>query len=669
MLIFLLFPAALHSQGGSGAVFLQLLRGAKQQATAGAASGALGDLYSIYINPAATGFLREWQWHATYAKWIAGVKNVSLLHGRKITTPWSDKTKLAFGVAYQGLQAFNSTEEPLFEAHANDLLLSASLGQPLSFESHQLSLGTNITFLQSTLGNFDAQSWMADFGLLLRTPRFRLSNSNHGLFEEGILSFGLALTHWGQALRFKNEKTPLPTTLRAGISFHSGVHDGLQLNVLADYRNVYGGEESFGIGTEVSIKESFALRTGYQIDSDLLSHLSFGASISLDRNKSILNDFAPQRNTALRLDFATTPSTEFFDNTFRSSVSYYPVDPESFRYVTPKFGAVLDTATVRLQWQQTVDPDLFDAVGYRLILDQDSLSLAQTLQFTLDNPNHVFGPADSLRLLVDMQTAATSYKFDPPDEGDYFWAVLAYDKDKHVRPASSKNGIISRFSLAAPDIEITSLGFEYSPIIRNDDYQGKLNLEMTNNSTRFAKSITLTIHKKLEQRDVFLSIHSTAVDSASMIHKQQIATLPAKGKKTLAIPWHTTTPGRYRITTHLAHRNKTPEIDTLNNTRALQAFTIPKGELQTVDTAYVRLAMAHLFDLPYISEIYFDKNSARLKPEYLGSGAFDPSLRRLARRLREHPGIAINIRGFADPNSGEMKHELAKQRAAGHPTG
>ena len=180
------------------------------QGMAASLTGSIDEMYAIYANPGAVGFLREWQWSSTYTEWLADVYSLSSMYGRHLRTPWSSRTKIAIGIQYQGVREFNSTNRPNAFASANDFIVTASFGNPLTMLSKNLSLGTNVKYFRSALGNFTATSVLFDVGLLYRSTRFKLPS---GLFDYGILSAGMSVNHVGNSLKFISAETPLPRTL------------------------------------------------------------------------------------------------------------------------------------------------------------------------------------------------------------------------------------------------------------------------------------------------------------------------------------------------------------------------------------------------------------------------------------------------------------------------
>ncbi len=195
----LIWPALVEGQIRSGAAFLQVIPGARQQGLAGSLTGAIDDLYAVYANPGAAGFLREWQWSATYTKWFADIYSASLFYGHRVRMPWSSQTRFGLGVAYQGMPEFDSTRRDKAAASASDLLVAASIGQPFKLWGKNLALGANVKYFRSELAQYDATAWVFDTGLLYRSSRFRFFNTGNGLFDYGIISAGVAMTQLGQS--------------------------------------------------------------------------------------------------------------------------------------------------------------------------------------------------------------------------------------------------------------------------------------------------------------------------------------------------------------------------------------------------------------------------------------------------------------------------------------
>jgi hypothetical protein len=300
----LLWPVLVEGQIRSGAAFLQVIPGARQQGLAGSLTGAIDELYAVYANPGAAGFLREWQWSATYTKWFADIYSTSLFYGRRMRMPWSSQTRFGLDVAYQGMPEFDSSRRAAAAASASDLLVAASIGQPFRLFGKSLALGANVKYFKSELAQYDATAWVFDTGLLYRSPRFRFLNSGKGLFDYGIISAGVAVTQLGQSQTFISQGTPLPRTFRAGFAFNTGTHTGLQLQLSTDYKKIRDEKGALSLGTELMWNQLLALRGGYDFSDRLLSHFAFGLSLRLDDARSPMTSVIPGRNNALRLDLA-----------------------------------------------------------------------------------------------------------------------------------------------------------------------------------------------------------------------------------------------------------------------------------------------------------------------------------------------------------------------------
>lgn len=657
-MVLFLFPQPAFGQVRSGAAFLKMLPGARLQAMAASYTSGLDEAHAMYANPGAVGFLREWQWAATYTKWIADVYNTSLIYGTNFRTPWSRKTRLALGILYYGVPEFDSSDRAAPNASANDVVASLGLGQPLTIISNNIALGGNIKYLKSTLDQYDASTWVFDIGLLARTPRFSLRNS---LFKYGILSAGIAVTQLGGELKFDRVGTPLPRTWRVGAAFYAGTHNGFQLQVLADYHNVKDEDGAFGVGAELSWRQWFSLNGGYNFNSDLMSHVSFGASIRLDDVQSTL----PGRNNALQFDLATLDEGEFFSRTYHGSVKHYPIGPEGFRFIEPAMDDSLTSRSVVLRWEQTQDPDLYDDVQYTLLLDQDSTKLAQIISFydNKDIDKFLSALSDSSLLVIE-ELEVDSFQVKDLVGGHYYWAVIAFDRDQHIRFAEKHGRRIAHFYIPYPDIEIQDIELEYSPWIAEDDYQGKFKISFTNKGDVSAEDFSIAVYDSIAgpYRSISEEVEKNEQLTRQLV-KNHIEALKPGEIQMIQVPWHTSLLGPHQIVAQADIEQKVVEADETNNQYRQIFYTIPKGTFTCDDTVTIVAVSQVSIDMPIITEVCFDTNSTVVKPEYLHKTIFDPFLATLAERLKKNRHLRVWLKGFADPNSGETDIALANGRA------
>jgi len=452
----LLLASGALAQVRSGGAYLKVIPGARQQAMSRTLTGSIDQMYAFFANPGATGLLRHWQLSGSVTRWVPGIYNATILYGGRTRTPWSRYTGYALAVSYLGIKEFNSTDpnNPAAPASGGDLLLTASLGQSLRFISDNLSIGGNVKYFRGQLDNFNSASFIFDAGVLYRTPRFRLGGS---LFEYGIVSAGLSITQMGKALNFNEFSTPLPKTVRAGAALNMGTHDALQWLLAADYRKIRDEDGYFSMGTELSHRiwhTRLSLRGGYTFEEkNLLGHWAFGFSIRFDR----LRRPVPKPKNALRFDYASLVGNNFFDPSYLGTLSYYPLNPEPFRFITPENHAEVQSDSVRLRWEDTRDPDLYDDVFYWLIADNSREAIEQAVaHITTQEREHLFALPDSIHLTInDTLAAKTDTLLQGLRCGDYYWAVFAYDRNRLLQPMQKGGESIYHFRVILPDFKIT----------------------------------------------------------------------------------------------------------------------------------------------------------------------------------------------------------------------
>lgn len=655
----LLSPPETHAQAQTltGSNFLKLVPGARQQGLAGIGAGVIDELHTLYANPGAAGFSREWQWAATYSKTIAEAYHASLIYGTHLRTPWSRRSHLSFGLGYQGMPDFDSSDGAVAQVSANDVLATAGFAQPFTIAGKMFALGANLKYFRSKLAQYDADAWMADAGLLYRSARFRLLKSSGRFLNYGIISAGVGVTNLGNDLTFQTSGTPLPRTWRAGMAFNAGHHQGLQIQLAADYRRVHterGGALSFG--TEISWGQMLSLRGGYDFHDDLLSHVAMGLSLRLDDGASPIGSVLPGRNNTLRLDLAAMEQTDLFSRPYRGSVTHYPVGPEGFDLRSPAPGSIIGSDSVALEWEATRDPDLYDDAKYLLLVERDSLKLAETLALAQRSRDDFFQAMANTSFVIKENLTREHFQLNTLEGGDYFWSVLAYDSDQHVRAAGPAGRNIWRFTIPAPQLEITSITFDYDQWITQSDYQGILRIAFVNTGKGAARNVRLAIYDSLSLA-ALPETNTSAHAGRKLLADTTLAMLISDAADTLAIPWHTSQTGLHMIAGELSD-------DIRHTRRGAEFYTIPKGTFATSDTAILISESQITYEMPLVPEICFDPNSSTVKAAYLHKDLFEPPLVTVAQRLRTHRQLKIYLKGFADPNSGEHQVALADARAA-----
>jgi outer membrane protein OmpA-like peptidoglycan-associated protein len=660
-----LLSTSLFAQIRTGASFLRIMPGARQQGIAASTTGVIDELYTIYANPGATGFLREWQWSASYSKWIADVYSASAFYGQRVRMPWSAHLRLGLGIAYQGMPDFDSSDRAAPQVSASDVVFAASVGQPFMLWKRQFAFGANIKYLDSELAQYGATAWMVDLGLLYRSQRFQLFRPGSGFLEYGIISAGLAWTNLGKELTYIATATPLPRTLRAGMALQAGTHEGFQFHFAFDYHKTYREKNEFSLGTEISWNQLLSLRGGYDFENQLISPIAFGLSLRLDDKRMPINSAIPGRNNALRFDFAVAEDNLLFSRPYRGSITHHAIAPEKFRPLGPVFDAGIEADSVVLAWEASRDPDLYDDARYWLFVDQDSLKMANMIAAADRNAEDLFGAGGRESFLVNVKLSHNSFMLKNLEGGSFYWTVAAFDRDRHIRFIEKEGRRLHKFRIIAPQAEITNITFDYDPWITEDDYQGVIKLTVQNTGGRHLSQLSLVVYDSVATllSDPFSARNGNG-HAAQALQRTEVSDLPPGATKTVQVDWRTNAMGRHFIKAALDEEHALLKNDGANRTRAAVFFTIPKGRLATADSVNAFILSRVAFDVPFIPEICFDPGSAEVKSEYLRSWVLEPPLLTLANRLKSHRDVRISLQGFADPNSNENEVALAEARAA-----
>jgi len=591
MLIFL--PEMSFSQTRAGVAFLKILPGVRNQGLGGNYTGVLDEMHAVYANPGATGFIREWQWSTNYTEWIADTYSLSWTVGSRLRTPLSDQMRFAFGVHYQGVRDFNSTANPnAIQASANDALFNLSLGTPII--SDNLSLGATVKYFRSDLDGLTSSSVIADLGLLYQSNRMGINLLN---MEYAIFSAGLAINQLGQPMEFIGVETPLPRTVRTGVALNLGAHDGLQVQLSADYRNIRDEVNAFSLGAEVGWSNNIGIRGGYNFNDNLLSKFALGVSYRWGDTQPL-----PGRKNALKLDFAYLEGNEFFDPPIRGGLSHFPVGPEHFGLDFSEMQTFSPSDTIELGWDKARDPDLFDDVTYVMLMAKDdSLALAKLVSEIDEDSQVLFDWLEAERaedasvqlvtqLAAKIQSENPMHALNPAPAhkaGDYYWTVLAHDRDNHVRPADN----IGHYRITLPDIKIHYI--EFDPVItencqEGDPCSGEIRVLVSNIGNTAAENIAVNIYEDIADAQEILATTTPTVqiqsDSLRLIaNSLTISSLKPEERVTLSVPWQRTST---KVTSFIAIADPDSVIEEKSETNNIVLQALPFPDL-SVDIAAV----------------------------------------------------------------------------------
>ncbi len=663
-MLFLLAAVLMNGQGmgqvRSGAAFLKVLPGARIQSMAGTAGGVIDDPHAVFANPAAAAFFREWEWSAGYTKWIADISNASFIYGKKVPMPWSRDFRLGFGLVYQGISTFNNNSSVMPEASASDVVASISLGQPLSFLSKNISVGANIKYLNSVLAQYSTSSLIYDYGILAKTRSVKLGKNLQGLF-----TLGASVTQNGRDLTYIQLGTPLPRTVRVGGAVYLGSHNNMRTLLAADYVNVRDEEPYVSIGAELRINRFLAVDAGYDFGSDLFKKVTFGASIRMDDVSMPLGEAFPGKHNAFRFDFATLDASEYFSRTYRGAITHFTSRPEPFQLVAPVRGDSLSGSNFILRWQSAREPDIFDEVIYRVLVDRDSSNIASIIRAYEEN-SELFWALLENPMILNKETKDTFMPMGVAVGGNYYWTVVAIDQDKQVRFAANSQNAVPQFAVVRSDIELQAVQFEYNPYITMDDYHGRIIVRVKNSGDQTVNNIVVRLKDDIEQLDYNTETLAYTGNDVQVprqrINDYSISVLRPGEEKKIEMEWRTPLLGRHKITAIIDPDGNVNDHDRLDNEKQTTIFTTPKGSFAAVNDAPEISVHSEGVMMPMITRIAFDENSAAIKKEYLANNV-SSVLPAWAQRLCENPDLSIRLKGCADPNSGETEAALGRQRA------
>ncbi|MFZ5516887.1 MAG: PorV/PorQ family protein [Candidatus Zhuqueibacterota bacterium] len=634
-----------HGQIRAGSAYLKMLPGAREVGFGSGVSGVLDFAHSYQANPGAAGFMREWTWAATYTNWISDVYNTSFFYGRQFRTPWSRNTGAALSLNYLGIPEFNSGGETVVSAAGSNLVASASLGQRLDFISPNISLGTGVKFFNSEMGEFNASTWILDFGMMARSRRFHIQSASRGIWDYAILSAGVSVTNLGEGLSFVSERSPLPRTLRSGAALQLGSHRHFQMTLAAEYRDTKDEQGFFLLGSEFSFRNLIALRAGYSFEDNLLGQFSFGGSFQFDDLH--FGKLNPGRNNALRFDLAVNQQSAFVSAPYHGTVTHQPIGPEKFEFITPVNNDWVDIDSVRFCWAPSADPDLYDDISYRLLVDRDSVKLHTILNLAGIAPGRALAQVQQDSFFISEPLLDPSYAARFNQGGHYYWMVLALDRDNHIRFAEKDNRRIARFFVSSPRPEITDIEFDYYPWITEDDMQGKLKFHVKNNGSRTANKYSLSVYDSLANGSTDASADS--VRGHVLIANVVLDNLEPQQSTVVELDWRSSLPGRHRITGQIRRIS----TDEMQHAFSEMFHSIPKGIFAAEEHVAPMKIHKTEFELPVIGKIYFKKGSAEIGEEYIRRWKITPPLALFAERLASHPEMKIYVQGAADKNSDE----------------
>lgn len=315
--------------GTAAAQFLKIGVGARAQATGGAFVAVAGDISSLYWNPAGIANISKICWSGTYTNWLADLTHQ--FSGLIIPLNGNSVVGLSATFLSMGAEEITTLEEPsgtgLFW-DASDLAAGISYATQLT---DFFSIGITGKYIYQRIYHETASTIALDVGTLLQTPfhglRIGMSFTNFGgdlQLNGRDLMRGYDLNPSNSRndavdARLGTEPWPLPVNFRVGIAlelmgnrpenFWQTRHH--QILFLMDANHPNDATENVCTGFEYTAFRKFALRGGYQINTDLVS-FSFGGGLKI-----------PLRTSIVTIDYALANFSEFnYVNYFSISMDF-----------------------------------------------------------------------------------------------------------------------------------------------------------------------------------------------------------------------------------------------------------------------------------------------------------------------------------------------------------
>jgi len=644
----------LDAQDNIGLPFLKIGVGARQASMAGSFTGVGDDIYTMFWNPGGLGHIRRWQWAATYNRWFTDVYQAGIAYAGQINFLGSRKTAVGFSATYLGMPSWDATGGADSPVQAGHMTAMVSIGQRVDWLSKWISLGANFRYISSKFDEYGATGFSADAGILLKTPRFNIGS---GMFKYGVIRAGASVQHIGSAVTFNTQGAELPRTIRSGVSFLMGSYREVSLLVSGEFVKVQGRESIYSAGAEFWWKSFAAVRAGYVINGEDLGSFTFGFGLKWDDVLRSLLRLKSKYGDAVSIDLANAGFGDVLNQTYRGSVSHFPVAPEPFKMEQPVVESSINAeqaSPVYLTWEKAFDPDVFDDVNYYIFIDRDKAKVKRAVSSISSNMDEFLSSALKDSLFICEPVSQEYFKCNIHEGGVYYWCVAAYDRAKHVRLARRGIHRVIQFVVATHDLAVDSLKFIPSKWIDTTPLQGKISFRIVNSG--FAPS---SMYK------VYVTDRSVNPDSEpDTIFVKDLPGLGSEKDTTIVFTWNTNIPGKHELCVSVAPYSDDLELDQENNTVKEVFVSIPKGILAAADTVEVMATGYETTEIPVVPEVYFPPFSDTVDSCFYSQDTTTvPVLTILSGRLKKHPEISVVVAGHIDALTGEKNKSLADKRS------
>ena len=259
----------------------------------GGVNTAWNDKTDFLGNPSLLASIENLSFSVSYWKYILDMSfmNTSFIYN-------SGKNSGTFGV---NLNMFDSGEFTLFDGTGNsfenisgkNILFSIAYGVPVKYVK-KLDFGIGMKYINNSLYKSSASGVAFDTGIVykLNLIRFGTKSIADNFF------IGMSAINLGTGLKYKNEESDLPLTLKFGIMHNIFKNKTVDVKYGVDlsYTDEYIGINS---GMELCLLNFISIRAGYSLDNDM-GNINSGIGIKYVKD-----------NMKLLFDYSFIPMSDF----------------------------------------------------------------------------------------------------------------------------------------------------------------------------------------------------------------------------------------------------------------------------------------------------------------------------------------------------------------------
>ncbi|MBI4803320.1 MAG: PorV/PorQ family protein [Elusimicrobia bacterium] len=256
--------------------FLRFVSDARTGAMGEAGISIVDNANAVFLNPARLAYV---EWHdlsLSYLSWLEGISYGQVAYADN----FGKKGTLGLGLSYLSsgdLEGRDESDQAAGNFEVTDMVASLGYGKNIG---HGFSLGGAAKFMHEKIKSGSGSGFAGDIGM-----------TYNGKYKKHTVAAAVNLQHFGRETG-AGEKSPLPTTLRAGIS-----------DRLFEEKIIFCGELVYpfdldlriNAGTEFIVADFLALRAGYrfmQDDVKGIDALSFGFGLIYPARRVYLLDYA-----------------------------------------------------------------------------------------------------------------------------------------------------------------------------------------------------------------------------------------------------------------------------------------------------------------------------------------------------------------------------------------